>query len=563
MKKTIVALIALATSYTSLAMDHDVEAQQWCRNVVMGWNLGNSLEASDSETGWGNPLTTKDMIHAVKSQGFNAIRIPVRWGQHCNMTTMDIDATWLARVKEIVGWCLDEDLLVVINTHHDTWLEHYPTLAKKEELNTKLKKLWTSIANAFKDYDGRLAFAGTNEVNPEGNWNLTPTQENYDVQNSFNQTFVDAVRATGGNNLKRNLIVQTFRCNPGLGLSHFTVPTDPTERRLSVEFHYYDPYSYCSGSPESYYYWGFAYADKGTVTPDGNELSLANQFKQIRKAWWEQGLGVVMGEYGCSHHYTTDDRDTQEANEQYYMKCLVGEARKNGFAAFAWDNNAFGNGSEQFGIFRRSGTTATVGASYYLEGIRQGSKENYVETVDYDNEDPDTGSGGKVLWQGEKKLNWGEGLQLHIDKSEFTSFSGSATIVCYYRQDATASNETIQLNYNDWKQFSCTVTTPVVTTTCDGNFSPRNFYGTSGATHITPFTVSGSVLTKLKSSGAIIQGYGVVMTKVVIIDKPATSISLPSLFPSSKGKTFDLRGVEVKSPRKGNVYIVDGKQKVF
>ena len=142
-------------------------------------------------------------------------------------------------------------------------------------------------------------------------------------------------------------------------------------------------------------------------------------------------------------------------------------------------------------------------------------------------------------------------------------FSGSATIVCYYRQDATASYESIQLNDNNWKPFSCTVSTPVVTASCNGDFSPRNFYGTSGATHITPFTVSGSVLTKLKSSGAKIQGYGIVMTKVVIIDKPSTSVSMPTLSTSSSGRIFDLRGVEVKSPRKGNVYIVDGKQKVF
>ena len=137
MKKAIILMLAVLSVGTIKAMDHDIDAQTWCKNVVMGWNLGNSLEAEGSETSWGNPKTTKDMIKAVKAQGFNAIRIPVRWGQHCNMTTMEIDATWLARVKEVVDWCLEEDLMVIVNTHHDQWLEHYPTYAKKEELNNK------------------------------------------------------------------------------------------------------------------------------------------------------------------------------------------------------------------------------------------------------------------------------------------------------------------------------------------------------------------------------------------------------------------------------------------
>ena len=258
-------------------------------------------------------------------------------------------------------------------------------------------------------------------MNAKGDWGLTPTDENYAVQNAFNQAFVDAVRATGGNNLHRNLIVQTYRCNPTMGLSHLTVPNDPTERRLSVEFHYYDPYSYCSGTENSYFYWGNAYADKGAITPDGNERSLTSLFLQVRKAWWDKGLGVIIGEYGCSHHYTTADRATQEANQGYYLECLVKEARRHGFAAFVWDNNAFGNGNEKFGIFERN-NNMSVGCPFFVEGIRKGSLQEYEATVDYDESDPDVGIGGKVLWEGEKALNWGEVLQLKISASEFKAF---------------------------------------------------------------------------------------------------------------------------------------------
>ena len=549
--KAIILLLAII-SIQSRAMEHDVDAQTWCKNVVMGWNLGNSLEAEGTETSWGNPATTADMIKAIKGEGFNAVRIPVRWGQHCDMSTMTIDEKWLSRVKEIVDWCLAEDMYVIINTHHDLWLEHYPTNAKKTELNEKLGKLWTNIATAFADYDGRLAFAGLNEVNAEGNWGLTPTQENYDVTNSFNQTFVDAVRATGGNNALRNLIVQSYRCNPTMGLTNLVVPTDPTPNRLSVEFHYYDPYSYCSGAAGSYNYWGIAFSDKGTVTPDGNEKSLANFFLTIREKWWEQGLGVVIGEYGCSCHYTTADKATQEANMQYYMKCLVSEARKNGFAAFVWDNNAYGNGSEKFGIFDRK-NNMKVRTPFFLDGIKEGSSTQYVADVDYNMTDKDFGEGGKQLWSGNQVIDWGKPVT--IPASEFKNFTTQATIVIYYDQDAFSDYEDIQPCNSKWERLPFTVEGMKFS----GDFDPRSFYGTSGKSHITPMIFTGAELNSLKSGGVIIQGHGITFTKVVLMDTP-NAIHLPTVNPDSDNTLYDLRGVKISNPQNGKVYIVSGKK---
>ena len=549
--KAIILLLAII-SIQSRAMEHDVDAQTWCKNVVMGWNLGNSLEAEGTETSWGNPATTADMIKAIKAEGFNAVRIPVRWGQHCDMPTMTIDEKWLSRVKEIVDWCLAEDMYVIINTHHDLWLEHYPTNAKKAELNEKLGKLWTNIATAFADYDGRLAFAGLNEVNAEGNWGLTPTQENYDVTNSFNQTFVDAVRATGGNNAQRNLIVQSYRCNPTMGLTNLVVPTDPTPNRLSVEFHYYDPYSYCSGAAGSYNYWGIAFSDKGTVTPDGNEKSLANFFLTIREKWWEQGLGVVIGEYGCSCHYTTADKATQEANMQYYMKCLVSEARKNGFAAFVWDNNAYGNGSEKFGIFDRK-NGMKVRTPFFIDGIKEGSSTQYVADVDYNMTDKDFGEGGKQVWSGNQPIEWGKPVT--IPASEFKNFTTQATIVIYYDQDISSDYEDIQPCNSKWERLPFTVEGM----SFSGDFNPRSFYGTSGKSHITPMIFTGAELNSLKSGGVIIQGHGITFTKIVLMDTP-NAIHLPTVNPDSDNTLYDLRGVKISNPQNGKVYIVSGKK---
>lgn len=568
---TLITLISLL-SLSVKAMDHDIDAQTWCKNVVMGWNLGNALESAGGdwdydnyawtnvwekdytkwETAWGNPKTTKEMIHALKEHGFNAIRVPVRWVPYADIETMEIDESWIARVKEVVDWCMAEDMQVILNTHHELWLESYPIYTMKETLNGKLRKLWTNIATAFADYDGRLAFAGTNEVTV--NW-AAPTAENYDVQNSYNQTFIDAVRATGGNNAKRNLIVQTYATDPTYGLAGFVIPNDPTGNRLSVEFHYYSPYSYCSGGEDSYFYWGKAFADKGKITPDGNEDTIANLFLKLRKEWWDKGLGIVMGEYGCSHHFTDDDRQTQEANEQYYLETLVSEARKNGFAAFVWDNNAYGNGSEKFGIFNRN-NDMSVDAPFFLDGIKEGSKTQFVADVEYNEGDPDVGVGGKVIWEGEKLLNWGEGFQKFIAASEFSSFTDQATIVLYYYQDKNASNEDIQFMDGTW---SAKLPFTVGDSKFDGDFNPRSFYSTIGESHITPMIFTGSSLSKLKSVGVYIQGHGVVLTKIVVMSEP-NAILLPTVIPESDDAVYDLRGMKVSTPQDGKVYIVKGKK---
>ena len=120
---------------------------------------------------------------------------------------------------------------------------------------------------------------------------------------------------------------------------------------------------------------------------------------------------------------------------QYYMKCLVSEARKNGFAAFVWDNNAFGNGSEKFGIFDRK-DGMKVRTPFFLEGIKEGSKTDYVSSVDYNLSDKDFGNGGKQVWSGNQVIDWGKPIK--INASEFKNFTSQATIVLYYDQDSTS-----------------------------------------------------------------------------------------------------------------------------
>ena len=370
-------------------------AQQWNKDVV-GWNLGNQFECSapnqdgesieignpansiNAETAWGNPRVTKEMIQAVKNAGFNAIRIPIRW--QCHITDpqkMSIDQDWIDRIKTVVGWCLDNDLKVIINAHHEKWLESRPTSQYKEENCKKLGLLWKNIATEFANYDSRLAFAGTNEVHISGYWGK-PEPENLAVQNAYNQKFVEAVRATGGNNAKRHLIVQTYVCNPWFGIDNgdFIIPKDADgngNNYMSVEFHFYQPWSY-AGYPDTgdrYDYWGDKYKDAGEKVPAENEKWMTDFFEKVVNTWSSQGLGIVIGEWGVTNRNTSNPDKVHE-NMNYYCNFLTKEAHNRGFSTFVWDNNQFNNenGRENYGIFDRR-NSMTVNASWILKGINK------------------------------------------------------------------------------------------------------------------------------------------------------------------------------------------------
>ena len=544
------ALATLSSRAQTVAPDSEgmnLSAIEWTRDVVMGWNLGNALESSGGETNWGNPKTTQAMIKAVADAGFNAIRIPVRWTEQLSdAQNMVVKDTWLARVKEIVDWALAENMYVIINTHHEAWLDRNPFYSKQQENNQKLHALWTCIATYFRDYGEKLIFAGTNETTVD--WSA-PNTEQQTVQNSYNQTFVDAVRDTGGKNYYRNLVVQTFACSPYFGLNGLTIPTDKVEERLSVEFHYYDPYEYCGSC--TYYYWGEAYKDKGRILTSSTESTITNLFDRITNSWTKKGLGVVMGEYGVSNHYTNDDMQTQQENMQYYLKCVTGEARKHGFAAFVWDNNAFNNGPENFGIFKRWNNMA-VGNTYFLKGITEGAGTEYVEPQ-YQGDD-ETGD-GLTVWEGDAMLDWGNGMQLTVPASLFEGKGNDVKLVLSYTQDYTDYDD-IQLFYGDW---SALLPYTVGENSYTGDFIPSNYYSTgSGTSHVTAFAFSEETLSVILQKGVVIQGHGIRLNKVTITTPTGISTIVGDNTKALPIHTLD--GKRVARTLPGHLYIQNGRK---
>lgn len=257
--KRLILFIAFALTISAMAKSQTMQsARQAVSNMTIGWNLGNTLDAmgkrdkkcvtpEDWETSWGEPVTTREMIHTFKERGFNVIRIPVTWWPHLDEID-HINEAWLNRVNQVVDYVIQEGMYCILNVHHDTgthgWLNSNP--AKYPEISKRFKSLWIQIANRFKDYDDKLLFEGFNEMlDSKGTWDHTEV-ENYTAINLLAQDFVDVVRRTGGNNEYRNLIITTYSANAGeITLKNFRLPSDVHTGHLIGEIHFYDPQDFC------------------------------------------------------------------------------------------------------------------------------------------------------------------------------------------------------------------------------------------------------------------------------------------------------------------------------
>jgi len=336
-------------------------AEQLAAQISLGWNIGNSLEATGSETAWGNPMITKKLIDLVKTSGFNAIRIPCSFNQYLSdETNAKIKTEWLDRVKQVVQYCIDNDMYVVLNIHWDGgWLENNISEASKVQVDAKQKAFWEQIATHLRDFDEHLLFASANEPNVEDATQMA-------VLKTYHQTFIDAVRATGGKNAYRVLVVQGPSTDIEKTNSLMTsLPTDTATNKLMVEVHYYTPWQFCgldadAGWGKMFYYWGNGYHSATDPTRNANwgeEADLDNFFKLMKNQFVDNGIPVVLGEFSATRRSTLtgDDLVLHLASRAYYHKYVVQQAKVNGLLPFYWDNGGIGNNAS--GIFDRSYNT--------------------------------------------------------------------------------------------------------------------------------------------------------------------------------------------------------------
>ena len=303
------------------------------KNMQRGWNLGNTLDANSYkaiwdeaqgrwydnwassneeekgwmvkwnegiitwETGWGQPKTSNEIIALVKKLGFDAVRMPVTWGEHID-DNGKIDSVWLARVKECVDYVMKNDMYCIINLHHDGGSNGWIKACKSswEQYNHRFENIWSQIAETFKDYDERLLFESMNEVLDENaTWNPSKdVAEKANVYiNKWNQLFVDSVRKTGANNASRNLVVMTYAGDGGTNaFSGFVLPSDSAENHLIIEVHNYSPHSFT---------WSDATWTKMTAiwNEETHGKVLNKEIGVISQKAIEYGVPIIIGEYAA------------------------------------------------------------------------------------------------------------------------------------------------------------------------------------------------------------------------------------------------------------------------
>ena len=316
-------------------------AVQLAAKFKLGWNIGNTMEAPGGETAWGNPPITESYIKFVKKSGFTAIRIPCAWDLHVDdPATAHIDTNWLKRVKQVVGYCVNNGMYVLLNIHWDGgWLEQNCIAAKKDSVNAKQKAFWEQIATEMRDFDEHLMFASANEPNTNN------SAAQMAVLMSYHQTFVNAVRSTGGRNTYRTLVIQGD--NHLIDVNAF--PTDPTPNRIMYEDHNYTPYQFTALNGDAswgkmFYYWGAGH--HSTIEPDrnatwGEESDQLQYFNYIKAKFVDHGIPVLMGEYGAYRRGGSAnvplDLATHNASVDYWITYVTKQALAHGLKPFFWD----------------------------------------------------------------------------------------------------------------------------------------------------------------------------------------------------------------------------------
>ena len=372
MKKILIGIALMVAGSTFAQSGLDQTATEIAAQMAPGWNLGNTLEGArtwavtwenpqrpavevftndgglESETVWQSTKTTQEVIDFVKSQGFRSIRIPCAWvwGHIADAENYTIDAAWMARVREIVDYCINDGLYVMLNDHYDGgWMENHiadndeATKVKNREV---LRAIWTQIATEFRDYDEHLLFAGMNEPNAD-------TQAATNNLIEYEQVFIDAVRATGGNNEKRILIIQGPNTDVDKTCQYMnTLPKDIIEGKLAIEVHYYNPWPFCGMTTDEAwgrqaFYWGTANHVRGSNrNSSSNEAEMRAMLGKMKEKFVDKGYPVILGEYGANWREITDTGQSQEKHDasiRSYYHTLNELSREMGIVPMAWDTN--------------------------------------------------------------------------------------------------------------------------------------------------------------------------------------------------------------------------------
>ena len=389
------------TANASPAEEFILTSTEFAKQLTIGWNLGNTLDAAsndtsnewcqglNSETCWGQPKTTQEMIEAVYAAGFKTIRIPITWYNHVSGSEYKIDSEWMARVKTVVDWAYNAGFYVIMNVHHDNLsaanLNSFPGYGLSSNTSTQasieekskdyLKKVWTQIAAEFNDdYGERLIFEVLNEprtVGENSEWYADGTlgKALNKIVTSYEQVCINAIRNSGSNNANRYIMVPAYKGSSS-NINTYSLPNDTANDKLILSFHAYDPYSFAMYNKD--------YTD--TTFDEADKSSLDSLFANVKKYF--PSIGAVIGEASASNK---DNLSEREAWVAYYFDKAYNTY---GWPTVMWDNGAYeanATSGEQHGWFNRKELTwyfpTVISAAMNAVGVTPGTLSQASETA--------------------------------------------------------------------------------------------------------------------------------------------------------------------------------------
>ena len=301
-------------------------------------DLGTTAEVSKYETYWGQPVTTQEMITGMKEAGFDSIRIPIAWTNAMDFESGDytIGEEYLNRIEELINYARNASMYVIINDHWDgSWWGMFGS-SKEEDREKAMEmyvSMWTQIAERYKDYSDYLIFESGNEelgdrlndIDVCKDSGSLSEDECYEMTNKINQTFVDTIRSTGGNNEQRFLLIAGYNTDIERTCdSRYVMPTDTAKDKLLVSVHYYTPWNYCGTvSVENW----------GTIKDYEEQNTL---FEKMSK-FTDQGYGVIIGEYAV----IPKDDGSIKNNTTDFVNNLLDNCDLYGYCPMLWDCSNF------------------------------------------------------------------------------------------------------------------------------------------------------------------------------------------------------------------------------
>ncbi|MBZ3901204.1 MULTISPECIES: cellulase family glycosylhydrolase [Streptomyces] len=323
-----------------------------------GWNLGNTYDAIPDETSWGNPPVTRALFQKVRSQGFKSIRLPVTWGVHQGgAPDHRIDAAWMAKVRQVVDLALDENLYVLLNMHHDSWMWVNTLSTDHDAVLARYRATWTQIAAEFRDHSPKLLFESINEPTFSA---TSGDDENYRLLAELNSATHRIVRASGGGNTDRLLVLPTLYTNADQGrldalAAELAELRDPM---VVTTIHFYG-------------WWPFSVNIAGYTRFDATaEQDLTATFDRAYDTFTARGIPVVIGEYALLAYDHNRPGIIQRGEQRKYFEFLGDYARRRNLTTMLWDAGQFLNrttlqwrDAELFGQIRSSWTTRSGTAS--------------------------------------------------------------------------------------------------------------------------------------------------------------------------------------------------------